>query len=158
MGGWRCFSSSIPCVTACQRVFLAQSRGHVLQPYFNGLEMQSVARSQTCCSLIHTGMDPGRSYHLQKAFGLCFGRNSLASCESKPGGHGYLCGQLGDRDLRSTRAEKLGQDSVENSAGAYYVEDQSGGTYNLKIMDFNSLLTPASCFECLQVVSSIYFH
>lgn len=102
-------------------------------------------------------MDSGRGY-LQKAFGLCFGRNHLASSERKPGGHGYLCGQLGNRDLRAARAEKLGQGSVETSAGACYVKERSRGTYNLKIMDFNSLLAPASRFECLQVVASIYFH
>lgn len=102
-------------------------------------------------------MDAGMSY-LQKAFGLCFGRNHLASCEGKPGGHGYLCGQLGDRDLRAARAEELGQGGVEFSTGACYVKDWSRGTYNLKIMDFNSLLAPASRFECLQVVASIYFH
>lgn len=69
-----------------------------------------------------------------------------------------MYGQLGDRDLRAARAEELGQGGVEFSTGVCYVEDQSRGTYDLKIMDFNSLLAPASRFECLQVVASIYFH
>lgn len=46
---------------------------------------------------------------------------------------------------------KLGQGrvSLESSAGARYMKNKGGGTYNLKIMNFNSLFTPASCFECL---------
>lgn len=42
-----------------------------------------------------------------------------------------------------------GRVSLESSAGACYVKDKGGGTYNLKIMNFNSLFTPASRFECL---------
>lgn len=142
------------CVTSLPEHFSSETpRAHAVAA-FGGLKMQSVMWSQIRCSLIHTASWSGTWRDLSPKgtyLDLALEETAWLAVKASWESVGACVDVWGlESEIQLAREVKAEQGIPrESSAGMFYMKDKGGGTYNLKIMNFNSLFTPASCFECL---------